>query len=142
MLAEVAPNGYPSFACLRSALMQLDDAFGILEDLVVRPQIESASLAADIWRKMMRDVLNLKRNPGGVIADADLRRIVNMIVPQREANLAQASDDVPSDGGITGDDDSMTGDLWSEAEDLFLSETEASDDVQIEKMVCRCRKCV
>ena len=140
LLALVAPNGYPSFACLRAAIMRLDDEFNILEDLDARPQMESASLAADIWRKMMRDVLTLKRS-GGFILHGDLRRVVDMIVPQREAAIAgmhplQAmAMGSPSDDGstITGDDDSMTGDLDSEAE--------ASDDVEIARMVCRCPGC-
>ena len=133
LLADVAPNGYPNLGCLRAALMKLDDEHGILEDKGGwrnKSQLDSATVAADLWRKMLRDALELKKSRC-TIREKQLRKLVETLQPQAPPSQQDAEadeDGKSSDGSITGDiSGSITGD-----------EPDSGDDCAIVSFLCGC----
>ena len=62
-LAKVAPSGFPLFNSLRAALILFDKKYSILPpDTAGKSRHNRAGIAADVWRKMLKDAVNIHRS--------------------------------------------------------------------------------
>ena len=157
-LMKVAPNGFPDLGCLRSVWMALDSEFDILE-CKARGQFLAAQSACDVWRKMARDCVDMKRSDA-TFADKALQEVVDLIklgqsthvdIPRLSDGFPDfdASDGdeglrlVPSKGDYShegdDDDDDVSGD--NDDEYRVLSSDNDSHDVEVVGAMCMCSKC-
>jgi len=76
-LLELARTGFPTHTSLREAFVHCDEKYGIFES-TGRGRHDLANDAADVWRKMCRDVYNMAKSKvfpsdlGDVVAIVDL----------------------------------------------------------------------
>ena len=90
-LIALAPSGFPTMCSLRDALIVCDERFAIFKVSAgrTRGRLTEAAFAADVWRKMCRDVYNMQKS--GVVA-ADMKDLAKLI------DLSLKSEEKPSEG--------------------------------------------
>ena len=71
-LVTEAPNGYPCSRGVRDSIIELDRHADCLEDKAKIGQFASAQHAADRWKKILSDALQLRRS-GESVADPKLQ---------------------------------------------------------------------
>ena len=90
-LLELAPSGFPTHTSMREALLLCDDRFAILA-LADSSRLERAAVAADVWRKMAKDVYNMAKAGTHGAHPPMLKDMVDMIdLSHREGSSPHSS---------------------------------------------------
>ena len=85
-ICSQARNGYPSLSGIRNVLIALDNEHDILEGKARHgkgglPQFECAQRGADGWKKMCKDILDMKKN-GQKSAYPELQKLIDFMQPE------------------------------------------------------------
>ena len=153
-LLKHARTGFPTHSSLRDVFVKCDEEFNIFESCKnARGRQDTASKAADIWRKMCRDVYSMAK--AGVYP-ADLKDVVALIDLshlQREGEKAQPTEANKEDPAaieqamrelanssvydLSDVDGSESGAMPFEC----TSDCSSGEDVVIMNMTCTCVEC-
>ena len=137
LLAAIGGNGFPALGCLRSVWLSLDCDYGILEN-VDRGQWVTATVACDIWRKMLRDCHELYRE------NADIPELEPVFKRFRDFDLRMESNLEQIDL-VESDDNDDTDEEVEVLKTLFVSpallQADAVDEVVFIGSTCNCDAC-
>ena len=139
-----ASNGFPDGRGMRRVLIALHAKFKIFDNskiLIDKGEIGCGMDAADNWKKMLSDVVSLKRANASV-ADPKLQALIDSVVPDMPSDSPRTA--VPSLSPRSDDAQiplNQDGYPDFEAMDRTSVQQDIDDDVIFLKTICRCKGC-